>query len=854
MTSVGGLRGLASAALLSALAGCGGSEGDGASAPAAAVRASHALGAVGQAAPAAAATPSITPGQLFDWAQIQFPTLFPAGPADQALTAGGVAYTLRYYPGTANYLGVGDADGVVYGLGAFSGNVIASFGTLADYTCDVTGRCAVFSPDADGNLGAGPLRAAAVTIKASGDITFQGLGPLDQVIEVNSPGLTSEQLCTAPSLPAGTAHAVPQPWPTPATLYPTNELSGPYRTYPAGVFAMSVGSDDCGYVEKTSACTAPNEIELARQPRPGGGTDYLCVPTRYLMNPARPTLAANDPPQANPACVPSRTMDATWGDPGIQGLFLRLDWNELNPAHGVYDWSLVDREFAKAVRYGKTVTLGIRVGGNSIPDWVFATGDPALGPARKLRLRDWDTQPGSLPNANCGIEYTAASPSDAAFKALFKKVLAELAMHLRADQRRFSMLGGVKVTGLGMATLENRLPQRCNIALANPALGDTGTQGHIVSLESASLSTPVFEPRYNLAADPAAGRVKDRSLCVCNPQVLQFAGYRPSTVYAFYREVEATLHEQLGHKQKVFMNVTSAFPQVGEGGRFLGDHLAPPIVSMSTNAAGDPVYTFGTVRATRAVVPTDIPDDGEITKMLVADGRAGGFAGGDLTAARGFGVENAALGPIGFTQAPNQGLRCDQQAAIATSGTFAGSAVFPIAATAKVDATTDGCPNWVAAKEGIAYDKAGGFQVVNSLEGAVEIDAALWNLTLNTNGLFFEFYEQDAWIARKQAAWNVGGVLNPAPAVQKETATVNHAAATAKSTAAWNALLLARAAAFSADAAHANPYQANPYPSSYRVAVSSSQPLQRWFFNARACSAWAERGVPVRINQLSVVN
>lgn len=209
MTSVGGLRGLASAALLSALAGCGGSEGDGASAPATAVRASQALGAVGQAAPAAAATPSITPGQLFDWAQIQFPTLFPAGPADQALTAGGVAYTLRYYPGTANYLGVGDADGVVYGLGAFSGNVIASFGTLADYTCDVTGRCAVFSPDADGNLGAGPLRSAAVTIKASGDITFQGLGPLDQVIEVNSPGLTSEQLCTAPSLPAGTAHAVP---------------------------------------------------------------------------------------------------------------------------------------------------------------------------------------------------------------------------------------------------------------------------------------------------------------------------------------------------------------------------------------------------------------------------------------------------------------------------------------------------------------------------------------------------------------------------------------------------------------------------------------------------------------------
>ena len=793
----------------------------------------------------------LTPDELFNWLESLFPTIFPPGPVTKPLAGTGISFKVRYYPSTNTYAGVGDQDGHVYGLGPFTGNQLIDFGALSTFACDVKSGCFDFTPDADGNLAAGVFRTSSPSVRAGGTLSFKSLTPADAVVEVGSPTLTGTQLCNDANLPAGGAHAAALPSPTATSHYERNELSGPYRTYPAGMFIMSVGTDTCGYVESASGCTAPNETEVSRQARPGGGNDSLCVVTPYLMNSASPSRPTTTP---NPACVRNQVLASTWADPGLQGVFLRLSWKAVNPAQGVYDWTSLDREFIAALRHGKTVTVGLEVGGNSIPDWVFTTGAPGVGAARKLMLKDWGTAPDSAPNANCGFDYAVASPSDAAFKALFKQALTEMASHIRADQRKFSVLTGVKVTGMGMATLENRLPARCNIAVRNPALGDSGTQGHIISMSTTSLSNPVFDSKYNLSTDPTFSRVSDTSQCVCNPQVLAAAGYRPSTLRAFYSEVEALLAAQFGFKQQVFMNVNDGFPQVGETGRFLGDHLKPAITSIGYDAAGQPVYTYGAVQASRASVPTQIPDANDLTAALLDDGRAGVFANGDLIKAKGFGVQNAGLDAIGFSKAPNTGVRCSQQVGIDTAGVFAGSPSFPIASSARVDARTAGCPNLFATQEGITYEKAGGFQIVAGLGSTTEIDAALWNLTLNTNGLFFEEYESNAWNVSKQSAWNAGAAINPQPAVKTETATANGASATAKSSAGWNSLLLARAKAFSELPAHNNLFERNPFATEYAVDIASAPATQRHFFNARACQAYRERGVPVRVNTVSVLN
>ena len=77
-----------------------------------------------------AATP--TPDAFMDWAERSYPIWFPSHVNSQ--TANTLIY--RYYPATANYLGVWGSD--VYVYGAISGNQLLKVGTLADFAALVS--------------------------------------------------------------------------------------------------------------------------------------------------------------------------------------------------------------------------------------------------------------------------------------------------------------------------------------------------------------------------------------------------------------------------------------------------------------------------------------------------------------------------------------------------------------------------------------------------------------------------------------------------------------------------------------------------------------------------------------------
>lgn len=89
--------------------------------------------------PAMATVAPLTPNQLMDWAETQFPGLFPTA----GRTAGTLApYVYRYYPQSGFYLGVSvlSADVAIYLL--YPNGQLARIGALADYTCTVLpGNC-----------------------------------------------------------------------------------------------------------------------------------------------------------------------------------------------------------------------------------------------------------------------------------------------------------------------------------------------------------------------------------------------------------------------------------------------------------------------------------------------------------------------------------------------------------------------------------------------------------------------------------------------------------------------------------------------------------------------------------------
>ena len=73
-----------------------------------------------------------------------------------------------------------------------------------------------------------------------------------------------------------------------------------------------------------------------------------------------------------PAAEANGFPDQILNDPRIVGLDLGGSWAELEPTEGVYDWSFVDSELAKAEAHGKKVLLRCVSGGINVPDWLLA--------------------------------------------------------------------------------------------------------------------------------------------------------------------------------------------------------------------------------------------------------------------------------------------------------------------------------------------------------------------------------------------------------------------------------------------------------------------------------------------------
>ena len=280
--------------------------------------------------------------------------------------------------------------------------------------------------------------------------------------------------------------------PTPRAFDPNdpNNFTGPMPLAPSGVFTIS--PLERGYRVERGRCSFGRPLAAA-------GNQVLCA-----------------------TGAPYGTMDSTWRDPNLTGVFIRLLWNDIHKGPGQFDFTLLDREIEQAVRNGKVYLLGFKAGSTGTPDWIFSTdanGNSRAnqgGGVTRLKLQDMGDEPEG--RSSCGVTMDLGSPTDPMYQKHYFDLLTKVAAHIRARADWYRALAYIKPSGANLFTHENRLPKHC-----------------------------------------APG-------CICNPQVFAQNGYTPSGLLNFYKQQFDLLAKQFPGKAMSYALIQDGFPAVNDSG------------------------------------------------------------------------------------------------------------------------------------------------------------------------------------------------------------------------------------------------------------------------------------------------
>jgi hypothetical protein len=285
-----------------------------------------------------------------------------------------------------------------------------------------------------------------------------------------------------------------------------NEFVGPMIQAPSGVFAL--GPTAYGMAKQGTPCTPPTTYPLARRVV-GATTEYLCRTTDLARY--------------------QRTMDSTWEDPDITGVFIRLQWKDLQPTMTSWNDDVLVAEADAAVAHGKLYSIVIESGRDGQPPWLL---DPVASGGAGLTgyLLDSNDEP-SVTGCRPEDMATYADPTTPTYRQLYKAALTHVANVLQANSARYRALAYIKPSGANRGTGENRLPSRC--------------KG-----------------------------------CSCNNRVwAEQAHYKPSKLYAYYADQIAHIAQQFPGKSMSYMLIQAGFPRVGQDHCYedaLGAVVCPP--------------------------------------------------------------------------------------------------------------------------------------------------------------------------------------------------------------------------------------------------------------------------------------
>lgn len=209
------------------------------------------------------------------------------------------------------------------------------------------------------------------------------------------------------------------------------------------------------------------------------------------------------------------SMDSTWQDPAISGVFVQRLWRDVHLGPGRFDFDALDVELEQAVRNGKLYSLAFGAGRNGTPPWIFE-----LGGVPRLTLQDQPSNP-SIPT-DCGPLMDLGPPFDLLYQTHYFELLSAVAQHIKSRADWYRALAYIKPSGANLFTNENRLPKAC-------------------------------EPN-----------------CICNTAVWSEAGYTSTRLQAFYTVQANLMAREFPGKTLSYQVIQAGFPRINADGGYVG--------------------------------------------------------------------------------------------------------------------------------------------------------------------------------------------------------------------------------------------------------------------------------------------
>lgn len=247
---------------------------------------------------------------------------------------------------------------------------------------------------------------------------------------------------------------------------------------------------------------------------------------------------------ASPALKRDRGLKPeVYAAPQIDGVYLRLMWESIEPRPGQYDWRTLDRETSRAVEAGKKISLAVRAG-ESAPAWLYGNDVERI----EAVIAPHKGKGGKCRKASIPV------PWDPDYQSAYARIMNALAAHLK-ETGAYGSVKIVKITGINSHSEETKLPL------------SPGERGRA----SVRAGQDAAEADEDSATDES-GSTSSGKGSPCRPSdalaAWGAAGYRPGKVAGAWRGLAGSVNRAFPDKLLAIAILDKGgFPRIDESGR-----------------------------------------------------------------------------------------------------------------------------------------------------------------------------------------------------------------------------------------------------------------------------------------------